>query len=72
MATASRFGPAPETIAAAAPTAHDPDLLRGWLRLVATGTAAEVAAALRPPVSARKRAPAPARRAKAQASAHRG
>jgi hypothetical protein len=60
----ARFGPVPKGVAAAVSATHDPDVLRGWLRLVATGSAAEVAAALRPP--------APRRRAKAPARALRG
>jgi hypothetical protein len=59
----ARFGRLPNGIAAAAAATHDTEVLSAWLQLAATGTAAEVAAAVRAPAPTRRsrRAKAPAR-----------
>jgi hypothetical protein len=62
----ARFGAVPRGIATAATAVDDPAVRRDWLRLVATASAEEVAAALlAAPSPAKKRAPAARRRAKA-------
>jgi hypothetical protein len=64
----ARFGAVPRGIAAAATAADDPAVRREWLRLAATGSAEDVAAALRGArAPAKKRAPAPAAKRRAKA-----
>jgi hypothetical protein len=63
----ARFGPVPKDIAARVAAARDAEVLRAWHRVAVTGSAADVAAAVRLRAPARR-----ARRAKAPARALRG